>query len=241
MRSAKVCLPAQVQICVPHHVARYVRGRFLAYWQAHGGLALNGYPLSAELAQTLEDGQSHIVQYFERTRLEYHPRNAAPYDILLGQFGRRIVATVPDAPVAPVSAEAGMIFFPETVHNVGSRFAAYWTANGGLAQFGYPLSEPFAQQLEDGKTYTVQYFERARVELHPENGAPYDILLGQFGRRILVGEATCQRCREERQVAAVRPHATLARWNRTVNTSNTGSSTATASRPPGTPRLATGW
>jgi hypothetical protein len=31
----------------------------------------------------------------------------------------------------------------------------------------------------------VQYFERARFEYHPENPAPYDILLGQFGRQIL--------------------------------------------------------
>jgi len=32
------------------------------------------------------------VQYFERARFEYHPENAAPYDILLGQFGRQIYA-----------------------------------------------------------------------------------------------------------------------------------------------------
>ena len=31
----------------------------------------------------------------------------------------------------------------------------------------------------------MQYFERARFEHHPENQPPYDILLGQFGRRIL--------------------------------------------------------
>ncbi len=37
----------------------------------------------------------------------------------------------------------------------------------------------------DGKAYTVQYFERARFEWHPENPAPYDVLLGQFGRQIL--------------------------------------------------------
>ena len=39
--------------------------------------------------------------------------------------------------------------------------------------------------MEDGNTYTVQYFERARFEAHPENAAPHDVLLGQFGRRIL--------------------------------------------------------
>jgi len=166
-----------------------VQGRFLVYWEAHGGLALNGYPLGDETSQVLADGQAHIVQYFERVRLEYHPRNTGtPYEVLLGQFGRDILATEPSAPTAPVHAEAGYRYFPETGHNVGPEFAAYWAAHGDLAQFGFPLSEPFEQILEDDKPYTVQYFERARFEYHPENAAPNDVLLGQFGRRILEGQ-----------------------------------------------------
>ena len=41
------------------------------------------------------------------------------------------------------------------------------------------------ETLDDGKSYRVQYFERARLEHHPENPAPYDVLLGQFGRTVL--------------------------------------------------------
>jgi hypothetical protein len=33
----------------------------------------------------------------------------------------------------------------------------------------------------DGKIYTVQYFERALFEAHPENSAPYDVLLALLG------------------------------------------------------------
>ena len=84
-----------------------------------------------------------------------------------------------------MAPQAGSTYFPETGHNVGPRFGAYWRANGGLAQFGYPLTEPFEQRLEDGKVYTVQYFERVRLELHPEHAAPYQVELGQFGRLIL--------------------------------------------------------
>jgi plastocyanin len=156
-----------------------VQGRFLAYWEAHGGLALNGYPISGEIMETLEDGKSYTVQYFERARLEYHPENAAPNDVLLGQFGRRIRPA--DEPVA---ARAGATFFPQTGHNIDGGFLAYWQANGDVAQFGYPISEVFGETLGDGKSYQVQYFERARFEYHPENAAPYDILLGQFGRQI---------------------------------------------------------
>jgi hypothetical protein len=152
-------------------------------------LALFGYPLSDEFEQLLEDGRVYTVQYFERARMEYHPEHAGtPYEVLLGQFGRRILAAVPGAPTAPVppSSQPGTIHFPETGHNVGPPFSTFWLRNGGLAVFGYPLSEPFTETLEDGKAYTVQYFERARMERHPaQEGMPYNIQLGQFGRRAL--------------------------------------------------------
>ena len=77
-------------------------------------------------------------------------------------------------------------YFAATGHSLSGEFLAYWLDNGGLAIFGYPLSEPFVEvSPTDGKPYLVQYFERARFELHSENAPPYDVLLGQFGRRIL--------------------------------------------------------
>lgn len=161
-----------------------VRGPFMSYWLSHGGLAINGYPLSPEFTEVLEDGNAYVVQYFERVRMEHHPNLAPPYDILLGQFGRRMHPA--DPPAAPL---AGARYFADTGHNVRGRFLRYWLRNGGLPQFGYPLSEEFAETLEDGNSYTVQYFERARFEHHPENRPPYDVLLGQFGRAVL-GSAT---------------------------------------------------
>src|SRR5205085_8188501 len=73
--------------------------------------------------------------------------------------------------------------FPQTGHTVGGLFRTYWEQHGGLAQQGYPISEELQEQSDlDGKTYTVQYFERAVFEWHPENKAPYDVLLTQLGR-----------------------------------------------------------
>ncbi len=169
-----------------------VRGGFLHYWQTHGlefgdpgisfreALLLFGYPISEEFCETLEDGQTRVVQYFERARMEYHPANQPPYDILLGHFGRRIH---PDDP--PANPIPGQRYFPETGHNLGWGFRDFWERNGGLMQFGYPITEEIRETLEDGREHTVQYFERARFEWHPQNAAPYDILLGHFGRRIL--------------------------------------------------------
>ena len=175
-RYAEIAAPEQ---CFPA-TGLCVRGPFLSYWRAHGGLPINGYPLSAEFVEVLEDGNAYSVQYFERVRMEYHANNSPPYQILLGQFGRRLHPADPAVPPA-----AGARYFSATGHNLRGRFLRYWLRNGGLAQFGYPLSEQFAETLEDGNTYAVQYFERARFELHPENRPPFDVLLGQFGRRML--------------------------------------------------------
>jgi hypothetical protein len=170
-----------VERCFPTETGFCMRGRFGAYWEAHGGLALNGYPISGEFNEVLEDGRPYAVQYFERTRLEYHPevRDTAA-QILVAQFGRRLHPADPAATPDPTQ-----IWFPQTGHNVPTDFYRHWSDQGGLAQFGLPLTEPFRQRLEDGKTYQVQYFERARFEWHPENPAPYAILLGQFGRLLL--------------------------------------------------------
>jgi hypothetical protein len=168
-----------------------VGGRLRQHWLANGGLVVNGYPLSSEFQQVLEDGTSYTVQYFERVRLELHPENSSPYDVLLGHFGRRILAERTGREIEPpVGPNGEGWWFRETGHNLSGGFLAYWEANGSLAQFGYPLTEVFEEQLEDGQTYRVQYFERARFEYHPENPAPYDMLLGQFGRRILAESAS---------------------------------------------------
>ena len=132
----------------------------------------------------MEDGNTYTVQYFERVRMEFHPENDYPHDVLLGQFGRRFHQA--DAPVAQ---QPGGLYFAETGHNLRGRFAAYWEANGGLAMFDYPPTEEFTERLENGRAPDFEYFARARLEYHPENAAPRDVLLGQFGRRVLAETA----------------------------------------------------
>jgi hypothetical protein len=72
--------------------------------------------------------------------------------------------------------------FPETGQTVKGRFLEYWESNGGLMQQGYPISPEMQERSEiDGKIYTVQYFERAVFESHPEVGKPFDVLLSLLG------------------------------------------------------------
>jgi hypothetical protein len=79
-------------------------------------------------------------------------------------------------------AQAGCQTFKETGKTVCGRFLEYWQKNGGLAQQGLPLSGEFTEVNDlNGKPYIVQYFERAVFEKHPENAAPFDVLLSQLG------------------------------------------------------------
>lgn len=97
----------------------------------------------------------------------------------------------PADPAAP-SSDPHVKFFTETKHNVSPAFLAFWEAHGGLAQFGYPLTEAFSDtNPDDSKTYTVQYFERARFEAHPEKaGTPYAVELGRLGVIVTQGRSS---------------------------------------------------
>ncbi|HMA38293.1 MAG TPA: hypothetical protein VKY74_27850 [Chloroflexia bacterium] len=163
-----------------------VCGRFLQYWEQHGGLAQQGYPLSEPLPEVSDtDGQLYTVQYFERAVFEYHSEYAGtPYAVLLSLLGTTAHAQryccAPAPPQTPNLTNPR--FFPETGKTLGGRFRAYWESHGGLAQQGYPLTDEFPEQSRlNGQTYTVQYFERAVFEWHPENAPPFDVLLTQLG------------------------------------------------------------
>lgn len=170
-----------------------VCGRFLAYWQQNGGLAQEGYPISAEFDEQQPpppagDGLVHRVQYFQRARFEYHSEKALPYDVLLGLLGTEQYTARYKAqpPALPKPGLDDCQYFAETNFRACGPFLAYWQQHGGLAQQGFPISDEFEEQnapppAGDGKTHKVQYFQRARFEAHPENAAPYDVLLGLLG------------------------------------------------------------
>ena len=165
-----------------------VCGRFLEYWQANGGLAQQGYPITDEFIETNPtDGKQYLTQYFQRARFEYHPENAAPYDVLLGLLGREQLqakygSTPPNGlPNNPLGANC--VTFELTGKQVCGPFLQYWQQNGALAQQGLPLTDIFLEtNPTDGKQYPTQYFERARFEYHLEHlNTPYLVLLGLLG------------------------------------------------------------
>lgn len=162
-----------------------VGGKLLEYWSNHGGLAIQGFPISQQMQERSDtDGKTYSVQYFERAVLELHPENSAPYDVLpalLGVFRYR--EKYPNgAPEQIPSTGTTVLRFPETGKWLGGAFLDYWTRTGGLVQHGFPISDQFTEVSDlDGKPYTVQYFERAVFEYHPEMPDDYKVLLSHLG------------------------------------------------------------
>jgi methionine-rich copper-binding protein CopC len=161
-------------------------GRFLINWNDNGGLAQQGYPISGEMQEKSDtDGKIYKVQYFERSVFELHPENMWPNDVLLSLLGNFLYKQkYPNgAPNQTPNNSAGSVVFKETGKKLGGKFLAYWQTHGGLAQQGLPISDEFSEKSDlDGKTYTVQYFERAVFEYHPEKaGTQYEVLLSQLG------------------------------------------------------------
>jgi spore germination protein len=165
-----------------------LQGTFLKYWQSHGGLPIYGYPITEEFLEiSPTNNKSYKVQYFERNRFEYHPENKPPNDVQLGLLGVQTIADRIFPPADDPLTAPDSVFFPQVQHTLGGPFLTYWQERGGLAQFGYPLSEPLLERSDtDGKTYTVQYLERARFEYHPEyKDSNAEVLLGLLGLDIV--------------------------------------------------------
>jgi L,D-transpeptidase catalytic domain len=138
------------------------RTGFLSFWRRNGGKLLFGYPITGEF---FERGQ--IVQYFERARFEYHPEHyGTNQQVMLSLLGTELFR---NRSFPTGSVDAGERYFPETRHTLSGRFRRYWEKRGGLVIFGFPISEPFEEiSPSDGQVRVTQYFERARLEYHPE-------------------------------------------------------------------------
>lgn len=150
-----------------------VSGLFLSFYNTYGGLDKFGYPRTEVV---IEGGRK--VQYFQRAVYEHWPENPAGQQVQLRLLGDIMTTSRRPFPtVEPFPNSDGHQYFSETKHGVHSVWLDYFNKNGGITYFGYPISEIL---IESG--LLVQYFQRARVEYHPENaGTQYMIQLGLLG------------------------------------------------------------
>ncbi len=161
----------------------------LTYWEKNGGLAVFGYPLGVLHDETIEGSWRGPTQWFERDRLEDHGMQG----VLAGRLGAlarerqgRPWQQGSDAQVA------GCRYFDVTGYTVCEPFLSYWQKNGGVMRFGYPITARQTEALGDWRG-DVQYFERRRMEWHPEfAGTPYEVLLGRLGAETMtVSSPSC--------------------------------------------------
>lgn len=200
-------IPARAQSaerCFPE-TGQCISGRIREFWEQNGGLPVFGFPIGPQQEMTIE-GMPLQAQWFERNRLELHPENSRPYDVLLGRLSvDRLTQQGRDwfafrkvgRPIA------GCRYFPETGHNICGSFLRAWSAAGieldgqaglseveNLAFLGLPLSWEVPEVFPNGAIYVVQWFERGRLESHPENPPPYNMQLGLLGREVIEGGST---------------------------------------------------
>ena len=164
--------PAAVPTAAAPPAATAIGAAFAAFRAAHGGDLVFGAPLTGEI-----NAGALTMQYYERARLEWHSDWPAGAQITLGRLGAEVLGDRHFAPVAAFPSNPGHRYFALTGHSVQGEILRFWETHGGIPIFGYPLSE---ELTEDG--LTVQYFERARLEWHPElGGTGYGVLPSPLG------------------------------------------------------------
>lgn len=95
--------------------------------------------------------------------------------------------SLPTDPV-PQSDNPDARYYIQTGHNIFGGFRKFFETYGGIDIFGYPRTE---ELTEDGMT--VQYFQRARFEYHPQHaGTPYEVQLMLLGNWIRRGEPVAE-------------------------------------------------
>jgi hypothetical protein len=123
-------------------------------------------------------GSPHVVQYFERVRLEYCL--GLPNRVGLTPLGRVLLPLRYHKGACQPAANTG-------ANGVGQSFDPIYTQETE-SSLGVPISPPIYEVNGDGTgyAYQVQYLTNARLELHPDINDPrFQIELGLLGTEYL--------------------------------------------------------
>ncbi|MFZ6031549.1 MAG: hypothetical protein ACOYYS_27890 [Chloroflexota bacterium] len=141
--------------------------------------ALYGLPITDAFRVEAVAGSPEVwMQYFERARFEYRPDNPVGLQVTLSNIG--VYLYDHRTPGEIVTAQPGVAacqFFSQTGYQVCYAFLDFYNQNGGVAQFGYPISEV---ETQDGRM--TQYFQRARFEWHPHRPTGQRVVLTDIGK-----------------------------------------------------------
>jgi len=176
-----------------------ISGAINDYWNTQGGLTVFGLPWTNARKLINSSGDRVCQQLFERARIEIQlDKNNL---ITLGRLGAERIPRDQDMINSnglgydqSGGNTADCRSFPEApgTTQICGQIKAYWNSHGGLGILGYPLTGLFRYTNDPdangvSHTYVAQYFERARIELHPENTAPNAVQGGLVGAEINFG------------------------------------------------------
>lgn len=148
----------------------HVKGDFLHFYKsAQDPQLVFGYPITEQM--TSRDGKT--VQYFQRARFELRADLPADQRVQLSPVGQ---ALYQPANQLKLNHTAGCDSF-STGYSVCFAFLDFYKANGGVRQFGNPIS-PF----EFHENLIVQYFEKARFEWRADRPEDQRVVLTDLGR-----------------------------------------------------------
>jgi hypothetical protein len=149
-----------------------VTGEFLDFYSSNPeATLLYGFPITDEFI----DNMGRDVQYFQKARFEIDPTAEPGKRVKITDVGSLVfeaknLTAVSDMPTnTPACARYGAYY-------ICNAFLDFFKKHGGLAQFGYPISN----YSIEGDRY-IQYFERARFEYHPELSSFDYVLLTDIG------------------------------------------------------------
>ncbi len=153
----------------------WLEGEFLdTYLSVSNATEIFGYPITQAFHHPIIGRR---VQYFERGRFELLPENPPELRVKFSDLGTLYYESggqeLPLPPNFPACQP-----FRETGKQVCYAFLEYFIKNGGVATFGYPITN---FETQDG--LIVQYFQRARFEWHPELPHQERVTLTDLGRR----------------------------------------------------------
>lgn len=140
---------------------------FRAFYTDHGGQIVIGNPISPEL---VENGVT--VQYFQNAKFEYYPQMPEGNQVIMATLGAQFFGL---KPCVPPSSVANTLYF-NNCHSVDPIFRDFFESYGGVAFFGYPISERYIYQDK-----LVQDFERATMSWDATQPIEYQFSLLPLG------------------------------------------------------------
>ena len=148
----------------------HVKGDFLRFYKSVADPKLVfGYPITEQM--TSKDGRT--VQYFQHARFEMRTDLPENQRVQLTSVGQALYQSENQLKLGNTS---GCDLFA-TGYSICFAFLDFYKANGGIAQFGNPIS-PF----EFHENLIVQYFERARFEWRADRPEDQRVVLTDLGR-----------------------------------------------------------